>query len=237
MKHWLLAAAILLAPSQNGIGDDHSKPLLRPFLGVHVLPVPDEVRAQTELSECEGLMVDFVMEESPAHLAGIVAYDILTHLEDQKLLSSEQFSNLIKSTTIGQKIMVTLLRKGKPISVSAVLVASPNPTKLIPPSAASADLEKLLPDLVKALKKQPHGGAEGASSSEKSAVMSMADNDGTVEIQTQEGLNSATVKDSAGKVLFSGQIHTEEQRRALPADVLARISKLEQSAKAVNGSR
>ena len=237
MKLWLLAAAILLAPSQNGTADEQAKAIPRPFLGVHVLPVPDAVRAQTELSDCEGLMVDFVMPESPAQQAGIVAHDILTHLGDQKLLSLDQFSNLIKSAAINQEVTVTLLRKGKPVNVTAVLTAAPVVDETLRPAEASADLEKLLPDLLKALKKQPKGTAGAASSSGNIAVLSMADNDGTVEIQTQDGQNCATVKDTSGKVLFSGQIHTEVQRRAVPTEVLARISKLEQSAKAVRGSR
>ena len=199
--------------------------------------MPDEVRAQTELSEDEGLMVDFVMASSPANLAGIEVYDILTHLGDQKLLSSEQFSNLIKSAAIDQKITVTLLRKGKPVSVSAVLAASPHAEDPVRPAAASPDLEKLLPDLIKALKKQEKITPGKVAADGKSSVMSMTDNDGTVEIQTEQGRNSATVKDAAGKVLFSGLIDTDEQRSALPAEVLARISKLEKSVRAVSGPR
>ena len=237
MKHWLLAAVLLLAPSHNGAADEPAKPASRPFLGVHTVSVPDEVRAQTELSECEGLMVDFVMESSPAHVAGIEVYDILTHLGDQKLVSSEQFSNLIKSATIDQKITFTLLRKGRTVSVSAVLAASPNAEDPIRPAVASPDLEKLLPDLIKALKQQAKTPSDKAFADGKSSLMSMTDNDGTVEIQTEDGRNSATVKDAAGKVLFSGLIDTDELRNALPAEVLARISKLEQSAKSVSGPR
>ena len=237
MKHWLLAAVLLLAPSKNGAADERAKPSSRPFLGVHAVSVPDEVRAQTELSEGEGLMVDFVMDSSPANLAGIEVYDILTHLGDQKLLSSEQFSNLIKSAAIDQKITVTLLRKGKPVSISAVLAASPQAEDPVRPAAAAPDLEKLLPDLIKALKKQEKIAPGKAAADGKSSVMSMTDNDGTVEIQTEQGRNSATVKDAAGKVLFSGSIDTDEQRSALPAEVLERISKLEQSARSVSGPR
>lgn len=237
MKTWLLAASLLLAHGQGFAGGDKAGASARPFLGVHVVRVPDEVRAQTELAEGEGLMVDFVRSESAAREAGIEVYDILTHLEDQKLLSSEQFSNLIKAAAINQEVTISLLRKGRPLTVTATLTPAPEGVESGRPEAVSSDLEKLLPDLIKALKKQQGGTSEPGSAPANSTTMTMADNDGSVEILTQNGVPSAVVKDAEGKVLFSGTIQTEEQRQALAPEVRVRIERLEQSAKAVSGPR
>lgn len=54
-----------------------------------------------------------------------------------------------------------------------------------------------------------------------------SDNDGTVEVNASKGARQLTVKDASGKVIFDGPISTEEQRKNLPAEVRARLNKLE----------
>lgn len=232
MKAWLLIASLTL-PSLASAADELAKPATRAFLGVHVVQVPEEVRAQTELAEGEGLMIDFVQADSPAQAVGVQVFDILTQLEDQKLLSCEQFSNLIKSASSHAIVSLTLLRKGKPLNLSvklgeAPLANSPRATN------ASADLQKLLPDLLKALDKQPR---EDKSLAPQSSSMSMSDESGSVEIHRVNDAHHATVKDLKGNVLFSGSIQTETELSAVPGDIRARIRKLEQSAKALTGPR
>lgn len=53
------------------------------------------------------------------------------------------------------------------------------------------------------------------------------DEAGSLELTIKDGKKSLVAKDSAGKELFSGAVDTDEQRRALPADVCDRLEKLE----------
>ena len=54
-----------------------------------------------------------------------------------------------------------------------------------------------------------------------------SDDDGSVEVQADEGKRQLTVKDKAGKVTFEGPINNEDDRTKLPDDVKKRIEKIE----------
>ena len=64
----------------------------------------------------------------------------------------------------------------------------------------------------------------GASSSSQTHL---SDGEGSVSLVEADGKRSATVKDAQGKVLFEGEITTEEQRAKLPADVQRRLKAAE----------
>lgn len=54
-----------------------------------------------------------------------------------------------------------------------------------------------------------------------------SDDKGSLELKTVDGRRELTAKDPAGTVLFSGPITTEEERKALPEPVRARLQQLE----------
>lgn len=53
------------------------------------------------------------------------------------------------------------------------------------------------------------------------------DNTGELALKVDDGKRMLVAKDPEGKVLFSGPVNTDEERKALPADVRARLEKLE----------
>lgn len=57
--------------------------------------------------------------------------------------------------------------------------------------------------------------------------ISYSDDDGSVEVEAEDGKRQLTVRDSNGKVTFEGPIMTEEDRKKLPDDVRKRIEKIE----------
>lgn len=54
-----------------------------------------------------------------------------------------------------------------------------------------------------------------------------SDDDGSIEVQAEDGKRQLTVKDRDGKVTFEGPINSEEDRKKLPDDVKKRIEKIE----------
>lgn len=54
-----------------------------------------------------------------------------------------------------------------------------------------------------------------------------SDDDGSIEVQAEDGKRQLTVKDKDGKVTFEGPINSEEDRKKLPDDVKKRIEKIE----------
>src|SRR6266480_7274064 len=83
------------------------------FLGVETSSVPPVVCDQLALAKGFGLVVDYVVPDSPAAAAGIQQNDILRMLNDQILTEPDQLSKLIRSFPEGTTVTFTVLRKGK----------------------------------------------------------------------------------------------------------------------------
>ncbi len=57
--------------------------------------------------------------------------------------------------------------------------------------------------------------------------ISYSDDDGSIDIKSEEGRRTLTVKDADGKVTFEGPINTEEERKKLPPEVMTQLEKLD----------
>ena len=57
--------------------------------------------------------------------------------------------------------------------------------------------------------------------------ISYSDDDGSIEIKSDDGKRSLTVKNGKGEVAFNGPINTDEERKKLPEDIKKRLEKLE----------
>ncbi len=83
------------------------------FLGIETSSVPRVVSEQLGLTKGFGLVVDYVVPDSPAAAAGVQQNDILKLLNDQILTEPDQLSKLIRSYSEGTTITLTVLRKGQ----------------------------------------------------------------------------------------------------------------------------
>ena len=57
--------------------------------------------------------------------------------------------------------------------------------------------------------------------------MVYSDDDGSLELTAKDGVKSLVAKDAKGESVFSGLVNTPEERKAMPAEVRARLEKLE----------
>jgi len=83
------------------------------FLGVESSPVPGVLCEQMGLLKGFGLVVDYVVPDSPAATAGVQQNDILKMLNDQILMEPNQLRKLLQSFQDGTTITLTILRKGQ----------------------------------------------------------------------------------------------------------------------------
>src|SRR5437868_13252381 len=83
------------------------------FLGVESSPVPAVVSEQLGLAKGFGLVVDYVVPDSPAAAGGVQQNDIIKMLNDQILTEPDQLSKLVRSYSEGTTVTLTVLRKGK----------------------------------------------------------------------------------------------------------------------------
>src|SRR5438876_7728953 len=92
------------------------------FLGVETSQVPTVVSEQLGLSKGLGLVVEYVVPDSPAAAAGVQQNDILKMLNDQILLEPGQLRKLLQTFQEGQTVTLTVMRKGQEQKISVKLV-------------------------------------------------------------------------------------------------------------------
>src|SRR2546423_7345497 len=81
------------------------------FLGVETSQVPTVVSEQLGLSKGLGLVVEYVLPDSPAAAAGVQQNDILKMLNDQILIEPSQLRKLLQTFSDGAVVTLSILRK------------------------------------------------------------------------------------------------------------------------------
>jgi len=92
-----------------------------PYIGVMTREVTPELRSQFSLKPGFGIMVDGVMPDSPAQKAGLKEYDILLKLDDQQLVTMEQFMVLVRARKKGDVVNLATISGGKESQISITL--------------------------------------------------------------------------------------------------------------------
>jgi len=99
------------------------------FLGVETSQVPDVVSEQLGLPQGLGLVVEYVVPDSPAASAGIQQNDILKMLNDQILIEPSQLRKLLQTFSDGTEVTLTILRKGQEQKITVKLVKKEMPQR------------------------------------------------------------------------------------------------------------
>jgi len=99
------------------------------FLGVETAQVPTVVSEQLGLSKGLGLVVEYVVPDSPAAAAGIQQNDILKMLNDQILIEPSQLRKLLQTFSDGTDVTLTVLRKGQEQKVTVKLTKKERPQR------------------------------------------------------------------------------------------------------------
>ena len=98
----------------------------RGFLGVSAGDLNSEMSEQLHLDpKLKGVLVVDVGHGTPAEKAGIKPYDVITAINGSKLLDSQDLTSKVTSVAVGTTIEVSLVRKGKDLSVKAVITERP----------------------------------------------------------------------------------------------------------------
>lgn len=93
----------------------------RTWMGLATRPVEPALREHLDIPEGFGIQIVQVVPESPAEKAGLLANDIILRLDDQRLISPEHLSLLVRSHASGDSVPLTLIRKGQEKVVEVVL--------------------------------------------------------------------------------------------------------------------
>ncbi len=99
------------------------------FLGVETSQVPDVVSEQLGLAKGLGLVVEYIVPNSPAASAGIQQNDILKMLNDQILIEPSQLRKLLQTFSEGTDVTLTILRKGQEQKITVKLTKKEMPQR------------------------------------------------------------------------------------------------------------
>ena len=90
------------------------------WIGILLAPIPDDVRAQIDISTDEGVLVRQVVPESPAAKAGIEVFDIVVKANNKPVANGSDLMELVKQEgQSGGKILLDVLRRGEQQSIDA----------------------------------------------------------------------------------------------------------------------
>ncbi len=95
----------------------------RSWLGVQIRPVPEEVAYVLGLNAGEGVMIDAVVEDSPAAAAGLQSGDVILKFADQEIAELRDLTRSVAMEKAGKTTQVDVFRGGKSMTLDVVLTA------------------------------------------------------------------------------------------------------------------
>ena len=104
---------------------DHGS-VVRGYLGVAVRPVPPDVAESAGLKDQQGVLIDTVVEGSPAEKAGIQKGDVIVAVNEQAVAAPQELTRRIVGTPPGTRVQLSIVRKGKPLKLPVELGRLPD---------------------------------------------------------------------------------------------------------------
>ncbi|MBV8939169.1 MAG: DegQ family serine endoprotease [Alphaproteobacteria bacterium] len=93
----------------------------RSWLGVKIQEVSDEIAESVGLAAPKGALVAEISKGSPAEKAGIEVGDIITSFDGREITEMRFLPRIVAETKIGKDVEIGLWRKGKSLTVHAVM--------------------------------------------------------------------------------------------------------------------
>jgi serine protease Do len=109
-----LAKTVLLQLRDRGA-------VVRGYLGVAVRPLTPEAAETAGLKDQKGVLIENVVEGSPAEKAGIQKGDVIVAVNDTAVAAPQELTRRIVGTAPGTRVQISLIRKGKPLQLPVEL--------------------------------------------------------------------------------------------------------------------
>src|SRR5262245_12997610 len=95
--------------------------VVRGYLGVAVEPITPERAQSAGLKDQKGVLIQNVVEDSPAAKAGVQKGDVIVAVNEQGITAPQELTRRIVATPPGTRVQLSIVRKGKPIKVPVEL--------------------------------------------------------------------------------------------------------------------
>ncbi|MCC8179856.1 MAG: Do family serine endopeptidase [Planctomycetes bacterium] len=101
------------------------KQVITSYLGVETQPLTAELAQGFGLQAPRGALIRKVNKDSPGEKAGLRRGDVVVRWGRREILDDQQLRNLVTISTPGEPIEVEVVRQGENVTLSVVLVESP----------------------------------------------------------------------------------------------------------------
>ncbi|MGQ9647081.1 MAG: DegQ family serine endoprotease [Thermodesulfobacteriota bacterium] len=102
----------------------HGK-VVRPWLGISAQDLTPEMMEHFKVKEKDGVLVGQVHLGTGAEKAGLVSGDIIKSVDDKPVKNVNELVKEIQRKKVGQKVKLTVIRDGKPITIDVTTTAMP----------------------------------------------------------------------------------------------------------------
>lgn len=93
----------------------------RGWLGVRIQEVTDEIAESLAMDEAMGALVAGVTDDGPAAKAEIEPGDVIVKFDGKEVEAMRELPRMVAETAIGKEVEVTVLRKGKEVTINVIL--------------------------------------------------------------------------------------------------------------------
>lgn len=101
----------------------------RGWIGIEAQDITPELAESFKLSKPQGSLIAGVLQNSPAHLAGLKSGDVLLAINDKEISDSSSMLNLIAALKPSEKAVLTIARAEKEIKINVTVGKRPKPVK------------------------------------------------------------------------------------------------------------
>ncbi|WP_310549731.1 S1C family serine protease [Paenibacillus glufosinatiresistens] len=92
-----------------------------PFIGATLMTITDEVASQMGTNLKDGSVVAEIIYKSPAYVADLRPYDIITGANGKKYATSQDLIDYIQTLKVGDKITLNVVRDGKSLDLPVTI--------------------------------------------------------------------------------------------------------------------
>ena len=102
----------------------HGK-VVRGWLGVSIQDLSPELAPQFGVPEPKGVLINEIMDDSPAKRAGLERGDVIVEYDGKSVENAAQLRNAVAQTVVGKKVVVKFMRDKKSRTAEVAIVEQP----------------------------------------------------------------------------------------------------------------
>lgn len=97
----------------------------KPWIGVQIETLTPEIANYYRLSQDWGVIIMGVISGSPAAKSGLQQGDIVTRLDDKKVTTVDELTDIVQAKEVGEKIKIELVRNGQNVQITLEVAERP----------------------------------------------------------------------------------------------------------------